>query len=233
MKIQFLTLLTTLAFLGFSSSTLMAKPDKCSDWPNCPNPDPDQDVTAKYTAKLVGNFNFLPDAELTGLTANSRGTALTGNFDIEMSQSDRIEIYDEAACPDGPVPCPPEGVFILHYHCPDLVDEGSVTFEVTAGNWEINHIGAKGTPGHVYIAMRNLKNVSTLDPKYSNADFDFFIHGDVNERDLFPPADDPTTIQLTEYQLWAGIGGREKILCNSDGRPELISVVTLTITRDP
>ena len=92
------------------------------------------------------------------------------------------------------------------------------------------HIGAKGTPGHVYIVMRNLENITNLEPGYSKADFDFDLHGDVAEGDLFPP-ETSTEITLTEYKLWAGIGGREKILCNSDGRPDLLPEIKLVITR--
>lgn len=35
MSTRLLTLLTTLAFLGFSVSVLAGKPDKCETWPNC------------------------------------------------------------------------------------------------------------------------------------------------------------------------------------------------------
>jgi len=226
-----LFLLITLVFLGFSSSALMAKPDKCDDWPNCPNPDPDPDVTATYTAQLIGGDFVFVTGELTGLTANSRGTALSGDFDIKVSQQSPVEIYDESACPDDSVPCPSGEVFIFNYHCQKLVGYGPVDFDVMAGNWSINHIGAKGTPGHVYIALRNLENISLLNPRYSKADFDFDLHGDVADGDIFPPTDS-TVIALTEYKLWAGVGGREKILCNSDGQPLLLSDIKLKITRD-
>lgn len=228
MNPRLLILLTTLAFLGFSSSALMAKPNKCPDWPNCPNPNPD--VTAKYTVELIGGNFVFATGVLTGLTANSSETSLSGDFDIRMSQENSVLIYDESVCPDGPVPCPASPVFIFNYHCPELVISGPVAFGVMAGNWEINHIGAKGTPGHVYIVMRNLENITLLDSDYSKADFDFDLHGDVDEGDLFPPQTS-TEITLTEYKLWAGVGGREKILCNSDGRPELLSEIKLKITR--
>lgn len=231
MNPRYLILLITLAFLGFSSSALIAKPDKCDDWPNCPNPDPNPDVTATYTVQLiVGGFVFVTD-ELAGLTANSRGSTLSGDFDIRMSQESKVEIYDESACPGVSVPCPAGGVFIFNYHCPELVNSGPVAFDIMAGNWSINHIGAKGTPGHVYIAMRNLENISLLNPRYKNADFDFDLHGDLYEGDLFPPKES-TVIALTEYKLWAGVGGREKIVCNSDGQPLLLSDIKLKITRD-
>jgi len=234
MNPRYLILLTTLAFLGFSSSALMAKPEKCDDWPNCPNPDPD--VTATYTAQLTGGYFVFETADgtgiLTGLTTNSRGTALSGDFDIKMSQVSPVYIYDESACPDGPVPCPDDPVFVFNYHCPDfLEDPVPVTFYVAAGNWGIAHIGAKGTPGHVYIVTRNLENITLLNSHYSKADFDFDLHGDVDEGDLFPP-ETTTEILLTEYKLWAGVGGREKILCNSDDRPALLSEIELVITRE-
>jgi hypothetical protein len=235
MNPRYLILFTTLALLSFSSSVLIAKPDKCGTWPNCPNPDPDPDVTATYSAELIGGaFVFASESgALTPLTANGKGTDLSGEFEITVSQVNPVEIYDESACLEGAVPCPSGAVFVFNYHCPELVDDGVVTFDVAAGNWSIVYTGAKGTPGHVYLAMRNLENISTLKFGFSRADFDFDLHGDVAAGDLFPPPPNgSTTIQFTEYKLWAGVGGKDKILCNSDGRPDLISDIWLKITSD-
>jgi hypothetical protein len=232
MKARYLILLTTLALLGLPGSAgAHPCPNPSDGHKHCDDEGPTPG-TIMYTAELTtGSFVFAP-VILTGLTANSRGTALSGDYDITMSQEGPVHIYDESACPDGPVPCPSEAVYIFNYHCPELVSSGLVTFGVIAGNWGISHIGAKGTPGHVYIVMRNLENITNLDPAYSNADFDFDLHGDVAEGDLFPPVVS-TEITLTEYKLWAGVGGRDKILCNSDGRPDLLSDIKLKITRVP
>ena len=141
-----------------------------------------------------------------------------------MSQVDPVLIYDESACladENDPEACPDEAVFIFNHHCPKLVGNKPVVFDVVAGNWGISHIGAKGTPGHVYIVTRNVEIIEPeLLPQYSNADFDFDLHGDVDPGVLFPPNDEypQSRFQLTEYKLWAGVGGKEKYPCNSDGR---------------
>jgi len=224
MKAQYLILITTLAILGFSSSVLIAKPEKCDDWPNCPNPDPDPDPGVVYTAVLTaGDFVFV-FGELENLTANSRGTALSGP-DTEplymMTRGSDETAWDYIFNPDP------------SRDCLQLVTDGHITsFGVAAGNWGISHIGAKGTPGHVYIVMRNLEIITApLLDQYSNADFDFDLHGDVDEDVLFPPAAGTDSFfTLDEYVLWGGVGGRYKIICNSDGRLPLTPPTTLKIS---
>ena len=81
------------------------------------------------------------------------------------------------------------------------------------------------------ISVQKLHSKTVILRDYKNADFDFDLHGDLYEGDLFPP-EESTVIALTEYKLWAGVGGREKIVCNSDGQPLLLSDIKLKITRD-
>ena len=83
--------------------------------------------------------------------------------------------------------------------------------------------------------MRNLEINDVLDPDYSNAQFDFDLHGDALKPDgtfdLFPPAAcDESIFYLDEYVLWGGVGGRYKIICNSDGRLPLEPNTTLKIS---
>jgi hypothetical protein len=236
MNHRYLTLLTTLAFLGFSSSALIAK-QKCDEWPNCPNPNPEPEPGVVYTAELTdGDFVFASGTTdpliLEGLTANRKGTALSGpdtdELWMDISGSNKAA-WDYIFNPD---PDPSRD-------CLQLVTEGSITsFNVAPGNWGISHIGAKGAPGHVYIVMRNLEIIiGPLLDEYSNAQFDFDLHGDVVLKkdgtfDLFPPeaCGNPSTFNLNEYVLWGGIGGQYKIVCSSGGRLPLTPPTTLEIS---
>ena len=241
MNPRYLILLTTLAFLGFSSSALMAKPIKCDIWPNCPNPNPNPEPGVVYTARLTAGGFVFTLGELTDLTANGKGTALSGPDPLSM------DIWGFDDDPEGPSLYDADAWDHIFYGClslvtPDSSNSGALhitSFDVAADNWRINHIGAKGAPGHVYIVMRNLENITqVLLPQYSNADFDFDLHGDVIQVDgkdqLFPPAAGTTsTFILDEYVLWGGVGGKEKIICNSDGRLPLDPPTTLEISAPP
>jgi len=193
-----------------------------------PKDDPPVETTATYTAKLISeDFKSVP-VTLENLTANSRGTTLSGDFDILMSQEHPVQIVV-----DGPVITDP--VYIFNYHCPDLVSPEPAEFEVVAGNWSINYTRQKEGPGHVYMIMRNLQVSSPpLLNNYRNPDFDFDLHGDVKEGVLFPPEEGTLSVfYLTHYKLWAGVGGKGGFVCNSDGRPELLSNVRLEISAIP
>jgi len=232
MSIRLLVVLTTLALLGLSgSSAAHPCPNPSDGHKHCLTEPPETDGSAKYTAELsTGAFEFASGV-LMGLTANSRGTALSGDFDIGMAQLWEVGILLDD--PEGYE----ESVWVFNYHCPTLVSEGPVDFGVMAGNWSIDFVKQKGGSGHVYIEMRNLEiNFPELPSQYLNADFDFDLHGDVSniEQNPFPPddVDDVSVFHLTHYKLWAGVGGRGGFVCNSDGRPGLYPDITLTITRN-
>jgi hypothetical protein len=193
-----------------------------------PKDDPPVETTATYTAKLISEDLVFASVTLENLTANSRGTTLSGDFDILMSQENPVQIVV-----DGPVITDP--VYIFNYHCPALVESGPAVFKVVAGNWSINYIKQKEGAGHVYIVMRNLQVSSPpLLNDYRKPDFDFDLHGDVTEGVLFPPEEGtPSVFYLTHYKLWAGVGGKGGFVCNSDGRPELLSDVWLEISVTP
>jgi len=226
-----LAALTTLAFLGLSGS---AAAHPCTT-PNdghkhCLTAPPETDGPAQYTAVLSSDdlaFEFDPFI-LRDLTANSRGTTLSGDFGIGMAQVKPVAIY--LADQEEPV----EDKYIFNYHCPDLVEFGAVLFNVVAGNWSINYIEQKKGPGHVYIVMRNLEVFDPVSGEPVHADFDFDLHGDlIGDMPFLPDQGDPASeFFLTEYKLWAGVGGRGGFVCNSDGRPGLNPDITLTITRN-
>jgi hypothetical protein len=201
---------------------------------------PGTDVPVTYTAELTSEGDVFAPVTLENLTAHSRGTALSGDFDISMSQLKTVDIFDDEGDPvldDQGDPVGP--VFIFNYHCPDLVSYGDVDFDVVAGNWGIAYIRQKDGPGHVYIVMRNLLvSSSSLLNEYRNPDFDFDLHGDVilidDEDVLFPPEEGkPSVFYLTHYKLWAGVGGKGGFVCNSIGRPYIDPIVKLEITRNP
>jgi hypothetical protein len=227
MSIRLLAVLTTLAFLGLSGSAAAHPcPNPGDGHKHCLTEPPETDGPAQYTAVLTSDaFEFAP-SKLEGLTANSRGTALSGDFAIGMAQVEPVAIYlvDQVA--------PVESSYIFNYHCKNLVDPGPAGFSVMAGNWSINYIEQKKGPGHVYIEMRNLEVFDPDSGETVNANFDFDLHGDVSniEQNPFPP-DDVSVFHLTHYKLWAGVGGRGGFVCNSDGRPGLDPEITLTITR--
>jgi len=228
MSIRLLAVLATLAFLGLSGSAAAHPcPNPGDGHKHCLTEPPETDVQAQYTAVLSSDaFAFAPD-ELEGLTANSRGTALSGDFAIEAAQVEPVTIYL------GDQEEPVESSYIFNYHCSTLVGWGPAGFSVVAGNWSINYIEQKKGPGHVYIEMRNLEVIDLVSGETVNADFDFDFHGDViGDTPFLPEEGSASTFYLTQYKLWAGVGGRNGFVCNSDGRPGLDPDITLTITRN-
>jgi len=229
MSIRLLAALTTLAFLGFSGSAA-AHPCTTPDdgHKHCLTEPVETGGPAQYTAVLSSDAFVFDPSILEDLTANSRGTALSGDFDIEMAQDKPVDIYlvDQGGWV--------EDVYIFNYHCDDLIGDGEVLFKVVAGNWSINYIEQKKGPGHVYIVMRNLEVIDPASGEPINADFDFDLHGDViGETPFLPEEGGPASeFSLTEYKLWAGVGGRGGFVCNSDGRPGLAPDISLTITRN-
>ncbi len=80
MKIQFLKILVTLAFLGLSVSALAGKPDRCPTWPDC-NTDPEP--SPEYTAALtMGGFRFNP----VNIDSNNRDSGYTSTLSLDMSR---------------------------------------------------------------------------------------------------------------------------------------------------
>ena len=55
MKARYLTLFTTLVFLGFSISALAAPPDSCNPWPSCKNDGGGDSHVHMYDVKITGN----------------------------------------------------------------------------------------------------------------------------------------------------------------------------------
>ena len=228
MSMRLLAALTTLAFLGFSGSAAAHPcPTPGDGHKHCLTQPPETGGPALYTAVLSSDAFALEPIELRDLTANSRGTALSGDFDIAMAQVEPVAIYltdqDESV----------GDFYIFNYHCPGLIGDEEVLFNVVSGNWSINYIEQKKGPGHVYMVMRNLEVIDPDTGQPVNADFDFDLHGDVSgDIPFLPEQGDASEFLLTQYKLWAGVGGRGGFVCNSDGRPGMEPHITLTISRD-
>jgi hypothetical protein len=222
MKIRYLTLLTTLVFLGFTVSAFAGKP-VCPGDPRCkPDDGGGDETTAEYTAELIsGGFVFATaTGKLLGLTANRKGRSLPGGFRLEMV---------------------PETAFAWDYiflkDCSALLPSGVAGFGVLAGNWWINYTRSKGGPDKIHITMRDLDIYPKTSQNYNGVDFDFDLHGEIATGEPFLPETVNSSVehQLTRYMLWAGANGQGGFTCNSagggwDGWAEL-RPSTLKITR--
>lgn len=225
MNTRILILFTTMAFLGFSGSATAHRcqgPEDthkhCGDGPG-----PETDVPAEYSVKLaLGDFVFVDDksvvTELNKLTTNRKGTSLPGNQMLKMDPmvSDSQGVWDA-----------------IFYDCTLVIGGYIDGFDVQANKWSVNYTKERGTAGNVYLEMRDLQIYPLPTVEYSNVDFDFDLHGAVAPGETFLPEEIDNSIVhvLTEYKLWAGMGGQGGFTCNSDGRPALENNSYLQITR--
>ena len=189
-----------------------------------PKDNPPGETKAEYTAELTaGDFVFAA-GKLTGLTANSKGTSLSGNFRLEMA---------------------PEIAFTWDYiflsDCADLLTDSGVTgFGVLTEDWDISYTRSRRGPDKIHITMNNLIIYPGTSPNYSQVDFDLHLHGVIADNMDFLPESVGSSVshQLTKYKLWAGAAGQGGFTCNSagggwDGWAELQqpNTNTLKITR--
>jgi len=220
MKIRYLTLLTTLAFLCFSGSAIAHPCEREPGHMHC-DTDPGGGPEPEYTAELTrGDFVFGGNSGiLENLTVDRKGTSLPGNQLLEMDPmvDASLDEWDK-----------------IFQDCSLLVTGEQITgFDVQASNWSINYTKSRRSSGNVYIAMRNLRIYPPPSDDYTNVDFDFDLHGVVALGESFLPTESGGSIvhELTEYKLWAGAGGQGGFTCNSDGRPALENISYLKITR--
>ena len=206
MNVRNLTLLVTLIFFGFNISAFAGKPNKPGGGGN----------TAKYTAELTAGDFVFASGTISGLTAEKKGTSLTGDFKLEMI---------------------PESAFAWNYiflpDCSALLPDGISGFGVPAGQWWVNYTRSKRSPGNIHITMRDLVVYPGTSSSYSGVDFDLDLHGEVVSGIPFLPANlgQTSTHKLTVYKLWAGANGPGGFTCNSDGQPSLDTPSTLVIKR--
>lgn len=190
MNTRFLTVLTTLAFLGFSVSAIAQK--ECQDGdtrPKC-NPggggDDHGDPPVQYLAELTaGGFYFGSKV----VTRNNRGNSYSSTEGLEMTREDifgdGVSTTDTAAWDE---------VFST---CPSAFDEDPITDVIVSDDWSIDNSGGKsaGIPGsRVTMAFRNAYN-----PDYSDVEMDLFLVGTLP--DEFPTGPDQE-IEITLGDFW-------------------------------
>ena len=182
MNIRFLTLLTTLAFLGLCVSV----PAFAGKIKNCDPPDPhpscEDDGAFVYTAELIGDFNF----EAVEVTLTSKGLGLIGNKILDMNRDDSTySIWNK-----------------VFNTCTELWEKDSVKFFTVGPNdWEI------GEPGAVKVAFHDIRVAPDPDNGYPGGEVT--VHLWSTERYPFlppdPTPDDPIqTIRhdLINYTIW-------------------------------
>ena len=189
MKIRFLTLLTTLAFLGLCVSVpAFAGKEKNCDPPD-PHPSCKDDGAVLYTAELIGDFNFHILGQAPGavnVTLTSKELGLIGNNTLDMNRS------------DGDSPGSWNKVFNT---CTELWPPNWVSsFIVGADDWEI------GEPGAVKVAFHDI----LVDPVGEYPGGEVTVHLWSAERYPFLPPD-PTPPnwddewidhELIKYTIW-------------------------------
>lgn len=202
MNFRILTILTALAFLGFSVTALAHPCDRDPGHRHC-NTEPEPEYTAELT---TGDFVFgTSTGTLDGLTPNRKGTGLPGNQLLEMDPD-----------PDGA-----SGWATIFGDCSALVSGGVVTgFDVQDDNWSIHYTKSKRDLNKIHITMRNLIIYPGTSQDYSQVQFDLDLHGEIETQVPFLPdkGDPPSEFQLIKYKLWAGgHGPNGQFTCNSVG----------------
>jgi hypothetical protein len=199
MKIRYLILITTMAFLGFSVNAVAHNCDLHDDQSHkhCnKGPGGDDGDSIVYTAELTGAFEFntLGDNErIVVVTPNKRGSSLHGetldisipghSLDGEPTDCERIK--DQAAY---------DACMTWHHvfnTCPLLLALNSVDgFIVGADSWSIQR------PGGVYV---KLEDISLQGAKIS---MNLVGNKSVNTDLFLPPVGDPSVFILGEFATW-------------------------------
>lgn len=187
-----------------------------------PKDDPPTGTTAEYSAELTaGDFVFAGNGSLEKLTANNKGTSITGDFALVMSP-ESANAWD-----------------YLFENCSELLAEsGVIGFSVPAGNWWINYTRSRKSPDKIHITMRDLEIYPGTSPDYSGVRFDLDLHGEIESDKSFLPKSINSIVShdLTKFKLWAGASGQNGLTCNSagggwDGWADLAAPSTLVIKR--
>jgi hypothetical protein len=209
MNTRFLTVLTTLAFLGFSVSAFAGKVVKCQTWPNCDG----EPIT--YTAELTGAFEF----NTVDVTEVAEGDLRSGE-DLLMSRPGDY----------------PDLTWLtwnqVFNACEALLETNSVTsISVASADWSIEKAGG------VRVVFRDIR--LPLKDTTENEDVLVRVQLIGNEYDFFDsylpegPGDEREYL-LNQFDIMGttphGVHPRGK--CHGPGRdgPDLSSPIKLVIT---
>jgi hypothetical protein len=211
MNTRFLTILTTLAFLGFSISAFAGKVVKCPTWPEC------EGVTITYTAQLFGEFVFNTssgDDDIVDVTEVAEGDLRSGESLLMFRPGGDGNTWDQ--------------VFDA---CAALLEPGSVTsISVASADWSIEKAGG------VRVVFRDIR----LKLKGTTEDVLVRVQLIGDEHDFFesylPAPGDTRVYELNQFDIMGttahGVHPRSK--CHEPGRdgPALLTPSTLVITAE-
>lgn len=223
MKTRFLTLITALAFMGFSVSDLAARPEKCDPWPECKDDGGGSgETSATYTAALtVGGFRF----DAVDVTPNNRGTGFTSTLPLDMGRpvttappAGQIgwESLDDEAWDE---------VFLA---CHDVLGGVQITGVAVGSDWGITQGGKRNsdTAHNIRITFRDV-----VADGFPEVDIDFaLITWNEYDRSAFLPAVGQTSIYSLDTAKIYGSDIGNQLGCNS-GEFTMLKPVKLEISR--
>lgn len=204
---RFLTVLITLAFLGFSVTAITkGKPVKPGGG------------GAVYTADLTEDFEFVSG----DLTTARKGKSLPGNGTLGVLYNGNSPLGDIFR-KDCSTLLTEDGIEAF-----EVMDNNwGISRTRSKGGPDQIHI----TMNNLMI------DPLVVSEDYSQVDFDLHFHGEISEVEDFLPESGNVAHYLTKYKLWAGGHGEQGwFVCNSDGGgmeswESLPQNLTLRITR--
>jgi len=228
MNTRFLTVLTMLAFLGFSVSAVAAK-SVCQQDDTRPKCNRDNggggedhgDPPAQYEAELIdGGFYFDPKI----VTRNNRGNGYNSTEDLQMA---RDSDFPNENPDENPLPTDTDAWNEVFASCSTFDDVTKITGIDVSDNWSINNSGGNqaGTEGsRISIAFRD-----AVADGYPEVDVDLYLRGTLPADFPEDPEDlkESIVIYLTHFTLYGGATGNEG--CVSSG--DLVSDSVLKMTR--
>lgn len=216
MKTRYMTILTTLVFLGFTVSAV------AKGKPPPPGPDP----VVEYEAALVsGAFRF----GAVDVTLNKKGNTYSSTVSLDMVRPFSEDVNGVLIdVPSGQLEWSEaerdqwDAVFAV---CPELFSGNLVGSVMASDNWSIDNAGGKKA-GKVGSNIRiSFRDVSV--PGFPGADLDFALIGVLD--DELPPASGSVSVELTKFNFFGA--GEPPIGCSSGTQPLLFEQSVLEITQ--
>lgn len=212
MNTRFFNILTMLVLIGFSTSIIAGKPDKCPSWPDCGDDPPAEPAPIYKVALTFGTYKFTPVV----VTLKKKGKKLS------LHSEHGLTIYrdpypysttDELAAWD----------FVMENCVADgVLWERVESFEVNSSDWSVG----KNSENSVHIGMKNII--------LSGREIQIQLRGVPQDR--FPPKNgDTSTFLLDWYIVWGKLlsgGGWDTCQVTGDGIEPLLPDSLLVITAE-